>query len=156
MDGGGEAGLDDDYVARGFKGIGATIMGRNMFGPQRGPWVDDTWTGWWGPNPPYHRPVFVLTHHSRDPIAMEGGTTFRFVNDGIEPALHRAFDAGDELDVRLGGGVATIQTFLRAGLVDELHLAISPILPGRGSACSTGFEAARICTSAPSWSAPTR
>jgi dihydrofolate reductase len=139
-DGGGQAGVDDDYVARGFKGIGATIMGRNMFGPQRGPWVDDSWTGWWGPNPPYHHPVFVLTHHARHPIAMEGGTTFHFVTDGIEPALHRAFDAAGGLDVRLGGGVATIQAFLRAGLVDELHLAISPILLGAGERLLDGLQ----------------
>jgi dihydrofolate reductase len=128
----GQTGVDDDYVARGFTGVGATIMGRNMFGPQRGAWVDDTWTGWWGPNPPYHHPVFVLTHHARDPITMEGGTTFHFVTDGIEAALRGAFDASGELDVRLGGGVATIQSFLRAGLVDELHLAISPVLLGAG------------------------
>ena len=131
-DGGGETGVDDDFVARCFDGIGATVMGRNMFGPQRGPWVDDSWKGWWGPNPPYHHPVFVLTHHAREPIPMEGGTTFLFVIEGIDVAVQRAFDAADGLDVRLGGGVATIQRAFRAGLVDELHLAISPILLGAG------------------------
>jgi dihydrofolate reductase len=129
---GGETGVDDDFVAKGFAGIGATIMGRNMFGPHRGPWVDDSWTGWWGPNPPYHHPVFVLTHHARDPILMEGGTTFHFVTEGHDVALQRAFDAADGLDVRLGGGVATIRSYLRAGHIDELHLAIRPILFGAG------------------------
>jgi dihydrofolate reductase len=103
-DGGGETGVDDDFVARGFNGVGATIMGRNMFGPLRGPWRDDAWRGWWGPNPPYHHAVFVLTHHARDPIPMEGGTTFHFVTDGIDEALKRAFEAAGGLDVRLGGG----------------------------------------------------
>jgi dihydrofolate reductase len=129
---GGETGADDDLTAEGFEGIGATIMGRNMFGPVRGPWPDDSWRGWWGPNPPYHHPVFVLTHHARDPIPMEGGTTFNFVTDGIERALEQAFDAADGLDVRLGGGVATVQSYLRAGLVDEAHFAISPIMLGAG------------------------
>jgi dihydrofolate reductase len=129
---GGETGVDDDFVATGFAGVGATVMGRNMFGPQRGSWVNESWKGWWGPNPPYHHPVFVLTHHARDPILMEGGTTFHFVTEGIDVALQRAFDAADGLDVRLGGGVATIQSYLRAGLIDELHLAISPILLGAG------------------------
>jgi dihydrofolate reductase len=140
LEGDGQTGVDDDYVARGFEGIGATIMGRNMFGPQRGSWVDDNWTGWWGPNPPYHHPVFVLTHHARGPITMEGGTTFHFVTEGIEEALRRASDAAGELDVRLGGGVATIQSFLRAGLVDELHLAIAPILLSSGERLLDGLE----------------
>jgi dihydrofolate reductase len=140
LDGDGQTGVDDDYVSRGFAGIGATIMGRNMFGPQRGSWVDDTWKGWWGPNPPYHHPVFVLTHHARDPITMEGGTRFHFVTDGIEAALRRSFDAAGERDVRLGGGVATIQSFLRAGLIDELHLAIAPILLGQGARLLDGLE----------------
>jgi dihydrofolate reductase len=129
---GGDAGLDDDFIARGDAGIGATIMGRNMFGPIRGAWPDDDWTGWWGENPPYHHPVFVLTHHARAPITMQGGTTFYFVDDGIEAALTRAFEAADGGDVRIGGGAATIQQYLRGGLVDELHLAVVPILLGRG------------------------
>jgi dihydrofolate reductase len=129
---GGAAGLDDEFAARGETGIGATVMGRNMFGPIRGPWSGDEWTGWWGDDPPFHHPVFVLTHHPRQTITMRGGTTFHFVNDGIETALERAFDAAGGDDVRLGGGTATIQQFLRAGLVDELHLVIVPILLGTG------------------------
>jgi dihydrofolate reductase len=131
MDGGDE-GLDDEFITRGDVGIGATVMGRNMFGPIRGPWKSDEWTGWWGDDPPYHHPVFVLTHHARPSVTMQGGTTFHFVDDGIEAALERAFDAADGGDVRLGGGAATIQQYLRAGLIDEMHLAIVPILLGRG------------------------
>jgi dihydrofolate reductase len=129
---GGDEGLDDQFAARGDVGIGATIMGRNMFGPVRGPWPDEAWTGWWGDNPPYHQPVYVLTHHPRAPITMEGGTTFHFVGDGIEAALERAIDAADGDDVRLGGGVATVQQYLRAGLIDELHVPIVPVLLGGG------------------------
>jgi dihydrofolate reductase len=129
---GGDEGLDDQFMARGDEGIGATIMGRNMFGPIRGPWNDAQWSGWWGDNPPYHHQVFVLTHHPHEPIAMEGGTTFHFVTDGIETALERAFDAADGGDVRLGGGASTIQQYLKAGLVDEMHLAIVPVLLGSG------------------------
>ena len=129
---GGDEGIDNDFLAQGDAGIGATIMGRNMFGPIRGPWSGDPWSGWWGENPPYHHPVFVLTHHPHPPIPMQGGTTFNFVTDGFEAALQRAFDAADGKDVRLGGGPATIQQYLRAGLVDELHLAIVPILLGDG------------------------
>ncbi|HEY6572474.1 MAG TPA: dihydrofolate reductase family protein [Candidatus Eisenbacteria bacterium] len=128
---GGE-GVDDDFAARGFKNIGAWILGRNMFGPMRGPWADDSWKGWWGSNPPYHVPVFVLTHHPRASIAMEGGTTFHFVTDGIDAALKRAKEAARGKDVRLGGGVATVRQYVLAGLVDEIHLAISPVLLGRG------------------------
>lgn len=131
-EGGGAEGLDDAFIKAGDTGIGATIMGRNMFGPIRGGWGDESWKGWWGPNPPYHHPVFVLTHHPRDPITMEGGTTFHFVTEGIEAALERAFDAAGGADVRIGGGPATIQQYLRAGLVDELHVAIVPILLGGG------------------------
>jgi len=131
MDGGDE-GLDDTFAAQGDVGIGATIMGRNMFGPIRGSWVDDTWTGWWGDEPPYHHPVFVLTHHRRPPISMQGGTTFHFIDNGIDAALARAFDAADGDDVRIGGGAATIQQYLCAGLIDEMHLAIVPVLLGRG------------------------
>jgi dihydrofolate reductase len=129
---GGATGVDDNFLTRGEEGIGATIMGRNMFGPIRGPWAGDPWTGWWGDEPPYHHPVFVLTHHARDPLPMEGGTTFSFVTDGIEAARQRAFDAAGGADVRLGGGASTVQQYLRAGLVDELHVAIVPILLGRG------------------------
>jgi dihydrofolate reductase len=129
---GGDEGLDDDFAAQGDTGIGTTIMGRNMFGPIRGPWGEDNWTGWWGDDPPYHHPVFVLTHHPRASITMQGGTTFHFVNDGIHAALERALDAAGGGDVRLGGGVATIQQYLRAGLIDEMHLAIVPILLGSG------------------------
>ena len=131
MDGGADD-VDDAFVARGDEGIGATIMGRNMFGPIRGPWGSEEWTGWWGDNPPYHHPVFVLTHHPRPSIVMQGGTTFHFVDDGIEAALSRAFDAADGRDVRIGGGAATVQQYLRAGLVDEMHVAIVPILLGSG------------------------
>ena len=131
MDGGDE-GIDNEFIAQGDVGVGATIMGRNMFGPIRGPWNDDQWTGWWGDNPPYHHPVFVLTHHPRPSVTMQGGTTFHFVADGIEAALERAFTAADGDDVRVGGGADTIQQYLRAGLLDEMHLAIVPILLGRG------------------------
>src|SRR5216683_481633 len=128
---GGDEGLDDQFLVRGDAGIGATIMGRNMFGPIRGEWPDESWTGWWGDNPPYHHPVFVLTHHPRPFITMQGGTTFHFVDDGIEAALERAFNAADGNDVRVGGGAATVQQYLRAGLIDEMHLVIVPILLGR-------------------------
>ena len=129
---GGDTGLDDEFMARADVGIGATIMGRNMFGPIRGPWNDDQWTGWWGDNPPYHHPVFVLTHHPRPSVTMQGGTTFHFVDGGIEAALERALEAADGADVRLGGGAATVQQYLGAGLIDELHLAVVPILLGSG------------------------
>ena len=133
---GGSEGVDDDAVARGFAGIGATVMGRNMFGPVRGEWGSgewgDDWTGWWGDEPPYHHPVFVLTHHERAPIEMAGGTTFHFVTDGIESALRSAFAAADGADVRLGGGAATVRAYLRAELVDELEIAVAPVLLGAG------------------------
>jgi len=129
---GGEEGVDNDFFDRGFEGFGATIMGRNMFGPIRGAWGDEEWRGWWGDNPPYHHPTFVLTHHPRPPVEMEGGTTFHFVDAGIEAALEQAFDAAAGADVRLGGGVSTIQQYLRAGLIDELHVAIAPVLLGAG------------------------
>lgn len=127
-----ETGVDDEMSAKGFEGIGAWILGRNMFGPVRGPWPDESWKGWWGDEPPYHVPVFVLTHHPRAPLEMKGGTTFYFVTDGIESALEQAKAAASGKDVRLGGGVATIRQYLRAGLIDELHLAISPVLLGSG------------------------
>jgi dihydrofolate reductase len=129
---GGTTGVDDDFAARGFENVGAWILGRNMFGPVRGPWPDESWKGWWGENPPYHTPVFVLTHHARDPIPMAGGTTFYFVTDGVEAAAERASAAAGGKDVRVGGGVSTIQQFLRAGLIDSLHIAISPTLLGSG------------------------
>ena len=136
----GETGVDDDFCARGFDNIGAWILGRNMFGPVRGPWPDDNWRGWWGEEPPYHTPVFVLTHHARAPLSMKGGTEFRFVTEGIEAALVQAKAAAGEKDVRLGGGVATIRQYLRARLVDELHLAISPVVLGQGEHLFGGLD----------------
>jgi dihydrofolate reductase len=133
-------GVDDDFAARGFENLGAWIMGRNMFGPVRGPWIDESWKGWWGENPPYHVPVFVLTHHARAPITMQGGTTFHFVTDGIHAALDRAKQAAGGKDVRLGGGVATVRQYLTAGLVDEIHLAIAPVLLGRGEHLFAGVD----------------
>ena len=137
---GGATGLDDDFAARGMANLGAWILGRNMFGPVRGSWPDDAWKGWWGDNPPYHVPVFVLTHHPRSSLTMEGGTVFHFVTDGIHAALARAREAAQGKDVRLGGGVATIRQYLRAGLVDELHLAIAPTLLGSGEALFAGID----------------
>jgi dihydrofolate reductase len=131
--GGGESGVDNAFAEQGFAGIGAWILGRNMFGPVRGPWLDDSWKGWWGDEPPYHTPVFVLTHHRRAPLKMAAGTEFRFVTEGIHAALEQATAAAGGLDVRLGGGVSTIRQYLQAGLIDELHLAIRPILLGAGA-----------------------
>jgi dihydrofolate reductase len=138
--GDGTTGIDDDFAARGFNNVGAWILGRNMFGPIRGPWPDDRWKGWWGDTPPYHTPVFVLTHHARASLAMDGGTTFHFVTDGIHAALEQAFDAAKGQDVRLGGGVDTIRQYLRAGLIDEMHLAISPVLLGSGENLLSGID----------------
>jgi dihydrofolate reductase len=140
----GSTGLDDDYAARGFAGIGAWIMGRNMFGPVRGAWPDTNWKGWWGDNPPYHCDAFVLTHHPRDPISMAGGTTFHFVTDGIHAALKRAMRAANGRDVRLGGGVATIRQYLQAGLVDEMHLAVSPVFLGAGENLFAGLDLPKL------------
>jgi dihydrofolate reductase len=137
---GGTTGIDDDFAARSMEGLGAWILGRHMFGPIRGPWTDDQWKGWWGDNPPYHVPVFVLTHHARAPITMEGGTTFHFVTDGIDAALTHAREAANGRDVRLGGGVATIQQYLRAGLVDEMHFVVSPVLLGSGEPLFAGID----------------
>jgi len=137
-------GVDDDFAARGFENLGAWIMGRNMFGPVRGPWVDDGWKGWWGDNPPYHVPVFVLTHHTRAPLEMEGGTTFHFVTGGIHDALIRAQEAAQGKDIRLGGGVAAIRQYLTAGLIDEMHLALSPVLLGRGENLLAGIDTASL------------
>jgi dihydrofolate reductase len=137
---GGEAGIDDAVAAQGFEGIGAWILGRNMFGPVRGPWPDESWRGWWGDEPPYHTPVFVLTHHARAPLAMAGGTEFRFVTAGLHAALEQARAAAGGRDVRLGGGVATIRQYLRERLVDELHLAVRPVLLGSGEHLFDGLD----------------
>ena len=137
---GGSTGVDDDFVRRGFAGIGAWILGRNMFGPVRGAWPDEQWTGWWGDEPPYHVPVFVLTHHPRAPITMKGGTSFHFVTDGIHAALDLAREAAAGRDVRLGGGAASLRQYLQAALVDEMHLAAAPVLLGSGEALFTGVD----------------
>jgi len=129
---GGENGVDDRMARQGFENIGAWILGRNMFGPVRGPWPDESWKGWWGDEPPYHTPVFVLTHHARDPIPMQGGTTFHFVTDGIRSALDQAKAAAGGKDVRVGGGTATVRQYLQAGLIDEMNLALRPVLLGEG------------------------
>jgi dihydrofolate reductase len=136
----GETGVDDEIAARGFSGIGAWILGRNMFGPVRGPWPDESWKGWWGDEPPYRTSVFVLTHYRRAPLAMRGGTVFHFITEGIDAALEQAKDAAKGLDVRLGGGVSTIRQYLRAGLVDELQLTIAPVLLGRGEHLLHGID----------------
>lgn len=139
----GETGVDDDVAARGFENIGAYILGRNMFGPVRGPWPDESWKGWWGDEPPYHTPVFVLTHHARAPLEMKGGTTFHFVTDGIHSALKQARQAAGEKDVRVGGGVSTIRQYLSASLIDELHLSIGPVLLGQGENLFAGLNLPR-------------
>jgi len=137
---GGEANVDDGFAKRSFDNLGAWILGRNMFGPVRGPWPDDQWKGWWGDTPPYHVPVFVLTHHARAPLEMKGGTTFHFITGGIHEALGRAREAAQGKDVRVGGGVSTIRQYLQAGLIDEMHLAISPTLLGRGESLLAGID----------------
>jgi dihydrofolate reductase len=137
---GGGTGVDDEFAQRGFANVGAWILGRNMFGPVRGPWPDESWRGWWGDNPPYHCEVFVLTHHVRKSFTMEGGTTFHFVTSGIEDALERARNSAGGKDVRLGGGVAVIQQYLRARLIDELHLAMAPVLLGSGESLFAGID----------------
>ena len=136
----GETGIDDDFATRGAADIGAWILGRNMFGPVRGPWPDESWKGWWGDNPPYHVPVFVLTHHAREPLVMAGGTTFHFVTEGIHAALDAAKKAAGDRDVRIGGGVDTVRQYLQAGLVDEVHLALSATLLGQGEALLPGID----------------
>ena len=141
---GGSTGVDDEFARRGFANVGSWILGRNMFGPVRGPWPDDSWKGWWGDEPPYHCEVFVLTHHPRKSFAMKGDTTFHFVTGGIHEALERARKAAGGKDVRLGGGVATIQQYLRAGLIDELHLAFAPVLLGSGEALFAGVDLAAL------------
>jgi dihydrofolate reductase len=137
---GGTTGIDNQFASRGFDGIGANIMGRNMFGPVRGAWQDEEWKGWWGPNPPYHSPVFVLTHHERNPLEMEGGTIFYFVTDGIESALKQAQKAAGGKDIRLNGGVSTIRQYLSKGLVDYMHLAVSPKILGAGESLFAGLD----------------
>ena len=141
---GGSTGLDEEFAAQGFAGIGAWIMGRNMFGPVRGPWPDDRWKGWWGDDPPYHMPVFVLTNYARPSITMDGGTTFHFVTDGIYAALERAKDAAGDADVRIGGGAATIRQYLQARLVDQMHLAIAPVLLGSGESLFQGIDLPKL------------
>ncbi len=136
----GVTGVDDDYAARGFRNMGAWILGRNMFGPVRGPWPDESWRGWWGENPVYHVPVFVLTHFARPPLVMQGGTTFYFVTDGIDVALDRAREAAAGKDVRLGGGVNVIQQYLRRQLIDELHIAVAPVFLGAGERLFEGVN----------------
>lgn len=136
----GTTGVDDDFARRGFEGVGAWILGRNMFGPVRGEWPDHEWKGWWGEEPPYHCPVFVLTHHARPPLPMKGGTTFHFVTDGIHAALARAREAAQGRDVRVGGGVATVRQYLLAGLIDELHLVVGTALLGGGEHLLTGID----------------
>jgi dihydrofolate reductase len=137
---GGSTGVDDAFASLWASGVGAEIMGRNKFGPQRGPWTDEEWNGWWGDDPPFHSPVFVLTHQPRPSVAMNGGTTFHFLDASPEEALQKAREAADGLDVRIGGGTATIRQFLAADLIDHLHVAIVPILLGRGERLWDGFE----------------
>lgn len=142
--GGGETGINDDVLREAFENVGATIMGRNMFGPVRGPWGPDPWKGWWGEDPPFGHAVFVLTHHAREPLAMQGGTTFHFVTDGIESALAQAQKAAGGKDVMLGGGASTIQQYLAAGLIDELEIHIVPILLGDGARLLDHLDAGKV------------
>lgn len=137
---GGTTGPDDDIAARSMQGMGAWILGRNMFAHSRGPWTDDGWRGWWGDEPPYHVPVFVLTHHAREPLPMKGGTTFHFVTGGIHEAHERAREAAGNRDIRVGGGVSTVRQFLSERLVDEMHVAFSPVLLGRGESLFAGLD----------------
>jgi dihydrofolate reductase len=143
-DGGGRTGIDDDFAARGFDNVGAWILGRNMFGPLRGAWRDETWKGWWGDNPPFHAPVFVLTNHARPSVTMEGGTVFHFIIDGIRAAMNHATEAANGKDVRLGGGTSTIRQYLQARLVDEMHFAISPVLLGSGENLFLGIDVPKL------------
>ena len=137
---GGSTGVDDEFASRGFNNIGAWILGRNMFGPVRGPWLDDNWKGWWGDNPPYHVPVYVLTNHARESIEMQGGTTFHFVTEGIHSAYEKALESANGKDVRVGGGVNTIKQYLEAKLIDEMHIVISPVLLGKGENLFSGID----------------
>lgn len=140
QDGGDADSIDEGYARRAMEGFGAFILGRNMFGPARGPWGDEAWKGWWGDNPPYHAPTFILTHHPRDPIVMEGGTIFHFVTQGIEAALEQARAAAGDLEIKIAGGVSVVRQYLAAGLIDELHLAVAPVLLGRGEAFFAGLD----------------
>lgn len=142
---GGAEGLDNNFLVHSNDNVGATIMGRNMFGPQRGPWPNEDWKGWWGPNPPYHHPVFVLSHHPHSSFEMEGGTSFSFVDDGIESALKQAFAAAKGKDVRIGGGASTVSQYLKAGLVDELHFVLVPILLGSDERIFEGLDELSDC-----------
>jgi dihydrofolate reductase len=137
---GGTTGVNETFASQSMTGLGAWIMGRNMFGPVRGPWPDEDWRGWWGEDPPYHCPVFVLTHHERAPLEMAGGTVFHFVTGGIHEALERARAAAGDLDIRIGGGAATIRQYLEAGLIDELHIAVAPVLLGKGEPLFAGLD----------------
>lgn len=137
---GGSTDVDDQFAQRSMENFGAFILGRNMFGPIRGPWLDDLWKGWWGPNPPYHAPTYVLTHHEREPLVMEGGTTFYFISTGIEEALKLAKQAAGDKDVKIGGGVSTVRQYLQAGLLDSVHLAVSPVVLGQGEALFAGID----------------
>ncbi|MBX5239312.1 dihydrofolate reductase family protein [Rhizobium sp. NLR22b] len=136
----GSTGIDEDYASRAMANFGAFILGRNMFGPIRGEWPHDAWKGWWGPNPPYHAPTYILTHYAREPLVMEGGTTFHFVTGGIHEALDQAKAAAGDKDVKIGGGVATVRQYLQAGLIDELHFAVSPVVLGKGEAMFAGID----------------
>lgn len=136
----GSTGLDETFAQRAMENFGSFILGRNMFGPVRGPWPDDSWKGWWGPNPPYHAPTFILTNYAREPLVMEGGTTFHFVTGGIEEALRLARQAAGDKDIKIGGGVSTVRQYLQAGLVDSLHLAFSPVVLGQGEALLSGID----------------
>lgn len=140
----GTSGTDNDFAERSFDNLGAWILGRNMFGPVRGPWPDNEWKGWWGETPPYHVPVFVLTHHAREPLTMKGGTVFYFITDGIESALEKARKAADGKDIRIGGGVSTIRQYLEAGHIDEMHLAVSPVLLGTGEHLFAGINLPKL------------
>jgi dihydrofolate reductase len=142
--GGGTTGLDNDVARESMAGMGAWILGRNMFGPVRGPWPDESWKGWWGEEPPYHVPVFVLTHHARRPLEMRGGTTFHFVTEGPAEALKRARAAAGDKDIRIGGGVATIRQYLLAGAIDEMHLAVSPVVLGEGEHLFAGLDLPKL------------
>ncbi|MEJ1240605.1 dihydrofolate reductase family protein [Chryseolinea sp. T2] len=136
--------IDNEFAERSFDNVGAWIMGRNMFGPVRGPWPDGEWKGWWGPNPPYHVPVFVLTHHAREPLTMEGGTVFHFVTDGIESALEQAKKAANGKDIRIGGGTSTVRQYLQAGHIDEMHLAFAPVFLGAGENLLAGIDLPKL------------
>lgn len=149
--GNGSPGTDDDFARRGMENIGAWILGRNMFGPVRGPWPDESWKGWWGDTPPYHTDVFVLTHHPRKPLEMDGGTTFYFITEGIHAALEKAKAAAKGRDVRVGGGANTIRQYLQAGLIDEMHVVVSPVLLGGGEPLLTGIDLPRLGFGAPKY-----